>query len=106
MPRGKVRLVIEQIHLGRATRLKEIDHALHLGCKMRKALQSTNAIAVFGGHVARVEQRPQRHRTQPQRAAFQKGTAGLLRQDFVQRVHDQFCVIASSRLRMVFATRA
>ena len=63
MPRGKVRLIIEQIHLGRAARLKEIDHTLHLGCKMRKALQSTDAIAVFGGHIARVEQRPQRHRT-------------------------------------------
>ena len=84
---GQVRFVIKEIHLRRPAGLEQVNHTLHLGREMRQIGQPADAVAPFGGHVARIEQRPQRHRAQPQRAALKKSAAGLLGDNFAQRVH-------------------
>ena len=95
-PLGQLRLVVEQVHLGRAAGLEQIDDSLGLGGKVRQIGKATGGIprsareadwAVVVELVVSVDQRSQRDGTQAQRALFEPRSASLLRNELVEWSH-------------------
>src|SRR5262249_14906434 len=83
------RLIVQQVHLRRAARLMQEDHALGFRREVRQARESRSEAVLR-------EQRAERRDADAVGGARKEGTAGDL-------VHRYSLVMTSSRLRMVLA---